>query len=76
MDPQSDDYQFGRLTTEVGHLASAVRALTGQVAALRQELEELKMFRSKVLGMSVAASLLASVVLSLGMALAKSWAGN
>ena len=76
MDPQSDDYQFGRLTTEVGHLTSAVKVLTLQVTALRVELEELKMFRSKVMGISVAASLLASMVLSLGMAFAKAWTGG
>ena len=76
MDSQSDDYQFGRLIAEVKHLVSAVETLSGQVTSLRIELEELKMFRSRVVGMSVGASLLASASLSLGLSVLKVWAGG
>ena len=68
------DYLFGILTAEVKNLQNAVRGLTMEVKNLAIEVAEIKLFRSKVMGMSIGASLVASVAYGVILEVAKSWA--
>lgn len=61
MDKESNDYAFGVLGTQVRHLETAVTALTAEVHALRGGLEEIHLFRAKILGMATAASFVVSL---------------
>lgn len=63
MDPQSNDFQFGKLTTEIDNLSKAVYRLSHHVETLSGEIGEIKLFRAKVVGASVALSMLASGVI-------------
>lgn len=62
MDPQSDDFIFGKLVTEIGHLATVVNELSAMVKTLAHEVEEIKLFRAKVVGMSIGASVVVSLL--------------
>lgn len=74
MDPQSNDYQFGVLNTEMKALRTAITSLTTEVRALSGEVSEIKLFRAKVVGMALLASTVVSIVMPLLTEAVRSWA--
>ena len=74
MDPQSNDYQFGLMSARMKSLEKAIDALTLSIAALSNDLNEIKLFRAKVLGMSVASSAIVSGIVVLATLGIQAWA--
>lgn len=74
MDPNSNDYRFGVLDTSIKGLTVVVTALTGEVKGLRGDIDEIKLFRAKVLGMAVAASTIVSIMFAVIAKAVETWA--
>ena len=55
------EYELGRLSASVTGLDRSVNTLAEEVRELRAQLDEIKMFRSKVAGMAAAISVVVSV---------------
>ena len=65
----SESFLLGKLTGEVINLTKMNQAIWNELKTLRGSLDELKFFRAKVVGFSIAASIVSSAVFSLMVAL-------
>lgn len=74
MDHRSDDYEFGRMAEKMYSLEKSINALNLSVLALSNDLNEIKLFRARVLGMAVASSAITSgIVVAVSLAV-QTWA--
>ena len=69
----NEDYnlglEIGRLTAVVNTLCQqAIPDLSSDIKALRYDMNEVKLFRAKVMGISLVVSLIASAVFQVGLA--------
>jgi hypothetical protein len=62
MSDKDDAFMLGELKADMRNLTGAVKALTGQVRTLNDEVEGIKLFRAKVVGMSIGAAAIVSLV--------------
>ena len=60
---ENNDYVLGRLTATTQNLEAAVALLTTELRILRAEINNINLFRAKVIGLSVGASAAVSLAL-------------
>lgn len=71
-----DQNQFilGQLVTGVDNLNKQLAGLTLELTALRRDIEEIKLFRSKVVGASIVISILSSATFTALLTMFEKWA--
>lgn len=69
---ESNDFILGSLEQAVKGLSESVKDLRGDIDGLRRDLNEINLFRAKVIGASMVVSVLSSAMFTFVMALVKS----
>lgn len=73
MDPQSEDYQFGVMATEMKNLRISMNILTVELKTLGNTVDDLKLFKEKTVGMAIGTSAVISAVIGFLFHMAPLW---